>query len=175
MEWKDLLSDGYGRVQDFIENVLRGLSEDELNWQPRHDCNSIGWLAWHLTRQQDAQIASLMGEKQLWVKDGWHSKFQRPPDPKDSGFGYTPEQVSVFKSPDVQTLLDYHRAVVQRSKLYFLTLSEADLERELQEPWFQPLPTVGARLVSILEDSLLHAGQAAYVRGLRQGKGWQKY
>ena len=175
MEWHDLLADGYGRVLEFMENVLRELTQDDLNWQPRQDCNSIGWLAWHLTRQQDAQIASLMGDDQLWTKDGWHSKFHRPPDPEDIGFGHTPEQVSAFESPDVQVLLDYHRAVLERSRQYFLTLSKTDLHRELNEPWFQPLPTVGVRLVSILEDSLLHAGQAAYVRGMRQGKGWQKY
>jgi hypothetical protein len=175
MEWHDLLADGYGRVLEFMQSVLRGLNQDDLNWQPHQDCNSIGWLAWHLTRQQDAQIASLMGDEQLWTRDGWHSKFHRPPDPGDIGFGQTPEQVSAFKSPDVQTLLDYHHAVVERSKQYFLTLSRTDLDRELNEPWFQPLPTVGVRLVSILEDSLLHAGQAAYVRGVRQGKGWQKY
>ncbi|MDR9459599.1 MAG: DUF664 domain-containing protein, partial [Dehalococcoidia bacterium] len=80
-----------------------------------------------------------------------------------------------FQSPDSQTLLDYHNAVLERSKKYFLTLSKTDLDRILDEPWFQPLPTVGVRLNSILEDSMLHAGQAAYVRGLRQGKGWQKY
>jgi len=34
MEWHDLLSDGYGRVLDFIENVLRGLTED---FQDSHD------------------------------------------------------------------------------------------------------------------------------------------
>ena len=116
-----------------------------------------------------------MGEEQLWTRDGWYSKFNRPPDREDSGFGHTPEQVAAFKSPDIQTLLDYHRAVLERSKRYFLTLSRTDLDRELDEPWFQPLPTVGVRLVSILVDSLLHAGQAAYVHGLRQGKGWQKY
>ena len=175
MEWHDLLADGYGRVLEFMESVLRGLSQEDLNWQPRQDCNSIGWLTWHLTRQQDAQIASLMGDEQLWTRDGWHSRFHRPPDPGDIGFGHTPEQVSAFESPDVQTLLDYHLAVMERSKQHFLTLSRTDLDRELDEPWFQPLPTVGVRLVSILEDSLLHAGQAAYVRGLRQGKGWQRY
>lgn len=175
MEWHDLLADGYGRVLDFLENVLDGLTQDDLDWQPRHDCNSIGWLVWHLTRQQDAQIASLMREEQLWVKDGWHSKFNRPPDPKDIGFGHTPEQVSAFKSPDIKTLLDYHRVVLEWSKHCFLTLSDTDLERELNEPWFQPLPTVGVRLISIMDDAVLHAGQAAYVRGLRQGKGWQKY
>jgi hypothetical protein len=116
-----------------------------------------------------------MGEEQLWITGGWHFKCDMPPDPKDIGFGHTPEQVAAFKSPLVQTLLDYHSAVLERSKGYFRTLSLTDLERELDEPWFQPLPTVGVRLVSILEDSLLHAGQGAYLRGLRQGKGWQKY
>lgn len=175
MEWHDLLADGYERVLEFMESVLRGLTRDDLDWQPRQDCNSIGWLSWHLIRQQDAQIAALMGDEQLWTRDGWYSKFHRPPDPGDIGFGHTPEQVSAFKSPGAQILLDYHRAVLERSKQYFIALSRTDLDRELDEPWFQPLPTVGVRLVSILEDSLLHAGQAAYVRGLQQGKGWQKY
>ena len=175
MECYDLLADCYGRVLEFLENVLEGLTEDELNWQPCQDCNSIGWLAWHLTRQHDAQVASLIGEDQLWINDGWHAKFGRAPDPQDIGFGHTLEQVTAFKSPDIQTFLDYHSAVLKRSKNYFLTLSQTDLDRKLDEPWFQPLPTVGVRLISILEDSMLHAGQAAYVRGLRQGKGWQKY
>jgi len=175
MECHDLLADGYGRVLEVLERVLEGISEDDLYWQPRPDCNSIGWLAWHLTRQQDAQIASLMGEEQLWIKDGWHAKFQRPPEPRDVGFGQTPEQVAAFRAPDIQTLLDYHRAVLERSKGYFLTLSKEDLDRQLDERWFQPPPTVGVRLISIMDDATLHAGQAAYVRGLRQGKGWQKY
>ncbi|MDP2719976.1 MAG: DUF664 domain-containing protein [Dehalococcoidia bacterium] len=111
----------------------------------------------------------------MWVKEKWHSRFNRPADPKDVGFGDTSEQIAAFKSPSIQILLDYNRAVVERSKTYFLTLSETDLERELNEPRFQPLPTVGVRLISIMDDAMLHAGQAAYVRGLRQGKGWQKY
>lgn len=175
MEWYDLLNDGYGRVLGFLEHVLEGLTQDDLNWQPSQGCNSIGWLAWHLTRQQDAQISSLMGEEQLWIIDKWYVKFNRPQDSDDSGFGHTPEQVSAFKPPDTETLLGYHRSVLERSKRYFHTLSKTDLDRGLNEPMFQPLPTVGVRLVSIMDDSLLHAGQAAYVRGLRQGKGWQKY
>ena len=175
MEWKDLLIDGYGRVPEFLENVLKGLTQDDLDWQPRHDCNSIGWLIWHLTRQQDAQTASLIGEEQLWIRNEWYAKFARQPEPNDVGFGHSPEQVSAFRSPVAKVLLDYSRAVVERSRQYISNLSEIDLDRELNEPWFQPLPTVGVRLVSILNDSIIHAGQAAYVRGLRQGKGWQKY
>jgi uncharacterized damage-inducible protein DinB len=175
MEWYDLLVDAYERLPDFLYNVLESLSEDNLDWQPRSDCNSIGWLAWHLTRQQDAQIASLMNEQQLWVSGGWAQRFNYSPDPGDIGFGHTPEQVSSYKSADMKTILEYHHAVLERTKRYLVTLSQTDLDRELDEPWFQPLPTVGIRLVSILEDSLLHAGQAAYIRGLIQGKGWQKH
>ena len=175
MEWYDLLADGYSRVLGVLEKALRGLTENDLNWQPHPDCNSIGWLAWHLTRVQDDHIASLMDKEQLWIKDEWHAKFNRSPDPKDIGFGHTPEQVAAFKSPDVEILLDYHRAVLERSKRYFLTLSSSDLDRKLNEPRYQPLPTVGVRLISVLGDNLQHAGQMTYVRGLRQGKGWQKY
>jgi len=175
MEWYDLLSDGYVRVLESLEHILDGLNQDDLDWQPRKDCNSIGWLIWHLTRQQDSQIASLMGEEQLWTKDGWYSRFDRLADPNDIGFGHTPEQVSAFKSPDIQTLLDYNRTVLERSTSYFLNLSKTDLDRKLNEPMYHPLPTIGVRLISILDDAILHAGQAAYVRGLRQGKGWQAY
>ncbi len=175
MEWHELLADSYGRVLDSTEHVLTGLNQDDLNWQPRPDSNSIGWLVWHLIRGEDAQIASLLGEDQLWIKGKWYSKFNLEADPKDTGFGHTPEQVSAFKSPDVKIFLDYLRAVTKRSKEYCGTLSKADLDRKLNEPWFKPLPTVGVRLVSILADCLEHVGQAAYVRGLKQGKGWQSY
>jgi len=175
MEWSDLLIDGYERISGSLERTLKELTGDDLNWQPRPDCNSIGWLIWHLTRLQDDHVAALMKEEQLWTRDGWHVRYNRPPDPKDRGFGDSQEQVAAFRSPDVETMLSYHRAVLERSKGYFLTLSNADLARELDEARFKPVPTVGVRLISVLADSLQHAGQAAYVRGLLQGKGWQRY
>jgi hypothetical protein len=172
MKWQELMNEGYGRILEVLEQTLDGLTQKDLDVQPNPDCNSIGWLAWHLTRVQDDHIADLIGWEQLWIKAGWHAKFNRDPDPKDIGFGHTSEEVAAFKSPAVQTLLDYHRAVLDRSKQYITNLSPDDLDRELNEPWFQPLPTVGVRLISVLSDCLQHAGQTAYVRGLLKGKGW---
>jgi hypothetical protein len=175
MNSQELLTDGYGRIPSFLEHVLDGLPGDKLDWRPHPDANSIGWLIWHLVRQQDAQVAALMGEEQLWISMGFHSRFSRPADPLDSGFGQTPEQVAAFKSPEAPVLLDYAGAVVERSVSYLSRLSEEDLDRGLDEPQYTPLPTVGVRLISILEDSQFHAGQAAYIRGLIEGYGWQKY
>jgi hypothetical protein len=175
MKWQALVNDGYGRVLEALEEALDGLTPDDMNEQPHPDGNSMGWLAWHLTRVQDDHIANLIGEEQLWIKDGWHAKFDRPGDPKDIGFGHSSEDVTAFKSPSVETLLTYHRAVLARSKQYLSGLSLSDLDRELEEPWFQPLPTVGVRLVSVMSDCLQHAGQVAYLRGLLKGKGWLPY
>lgn len=175
MDWKDLMEDAYNRVPAYVEHIMGGLGSEDIGWLPRPDSNSIGWLVWHLTRQQDAQVSSLMGEDQLWIRDGWHQKFGRPADPDDSGFGDTPEDVAAFKPPETEVMMEYLKAAVQRTIDYFRGLSEKELDRELDEPQYTPLPTVGVRLISILDDCAIHAGQAAYVRGLRQGKGWQKY
>jgi len=175
MDWHDLLEDGFNRVPQFLSHVLKGLSQEDLKWQPRSDSNSIGWLVWHLTRQLDAQASDLMGEEQLWTKEGWHQKFGQDADAADIGFGHTPEQVAAFKPPDIQTLLEYVSAAVEKTVQYIKGLHPEDLDRELNEPQYQPLPTVGVRLISVLDDCIIHAGQAAYVRGLIQGKGWQKF
>ena len=171
MEWQELLIDGYGRIEQVLAKALEGLKEEALNWQPHPDCNSMGWLAWHLTRVQDDHVAGLMGEEQLWITEGWQAKFNRPAEAKDIGFGHSSEDVAAFKSPDVKTMLGYHRAVLKRTNGYIAKLSLSELERELNEPWYQPLPTVGVRLISVMSDNLQHAGQIAYLRGLLKGRG----
>ena len=102
-------------------------------------------------------------------------EFNRPADPKDAGFGNTPEQIAAFKSPDIQTILDYNEAVFERAKRHFLSMSNSDWDRPLDERWQGTPIKIGWRLRSVLEDCLQHTGQMAYIRGLRQGKGWQKY
>ena len=175
MEWNNVLSGGYENVLKTLERALDGLSEDDLNWQPNPECNSIGWLVWHLTRVQDGLISSSMGEEQLWIKDGWHAKFGRRADAQDVGAGHTPKDLARFKSPGASVLLDYHRAVMERSKRFFATLSKVDLDKEFKGPMSQPPRNIGTILIMTLSDNLQHAGQVAYIRGLRQGMGWQKF
>jgi len=53
MEWQQLITDIYKRILQELEHALDGLTVDDLNQQPHPNCNSIGWLTWHLTRAQD--------------------------------------------------------------------------------------------------------------------------
>jgi hypothetical protein len=168
--WRELIVDGYDRLPDQMKEVLAGVSMADLDWQPHPDCNSLGWTAWHLTRVQDSQIAALMGEGELWTRDGWHARFGRPADPDDTGYGHTAAQVRAFESPSGRVQLQYLRATVERTKGYLAALPAADLARELDEPWSRPRPTVGVRIVSILADCHHHAGEASYIRGLLKAR-----
>ncbi|RYI99276.1 MAG: DUF664 domain-containing protein, partial [Actinomycetales bacterium] len=44
-------------------------------------------------------------------------------------------------------------------------VTDPDLDRVVDERWDPPV-TLGVRLVSVLDDDLEHAGQAAYLRGI---------
>ena len=82
--------------------------------------------------------------------------------------------MGAFRSPTASVLLEYCRAVVAASQRYLKSIDEKELARVLDED-YQPKPTVGVRIVSIMADSLGHAGEAAYIRGLIKGGDWLAY
>ena len=171
MDVRDILIDALGRVEESMRMVLEGLSPDQLTFRPAESANSIGWLAWHLTRVQDDHVSDLAGRPQAWVADGWHARFNRAADPDDTGFGEAPDQVGSLRPESAQLLLDYYTVVHQRSVDYVRGLTSADLDREIDEQWDPPV-TVGVRLVSVVNDCTQHVGQMAYVRGLLEDRRW---
>ena len=173
MQWQQFVTDIFERISQELEHALDGLTVDDLNQQPCPGCNSIGWLTWHLTRAQDSNTANLLGEEQLWIKDNWYVRFNRTPDPKDTGFRHSLEDVSAFSSPDASTLFEYHCAVLGQSKRYIISkLSETELNRELDNPINPGITNVRTRLMRVINDNIQHIGQIAYVRGMLKGWGW---
>jgi hypothetical protein len=172
MKWQDTLIDGFSRISELLDPAVKGLTREDLDRRPCEDCNSIGWITWHLIRGEDAQIASLMGEEQVWIQGKWYLKFNLPAAPRDTGYGHSSAQVAAFKSPDPDVLLGYYKAAFEQTKRYLSGLTLKDLDRQLDETWYNPPPTVGVRIVSIMADSLQHSGEIAYLRGLLKGKGW---
>ena len=171
MTINDLLADAYSRIHSSVHGILNGLDASQLTWRPGEQANTIAWLIWHLTRVQDHHLSSLAGREQAWTSDGWHRKFGKPADPEETGQRYTAEQVAAVRC-EPALLLDYFDAVYARSLEYLKSLAPEDLDRELDEPRWNPRPTVGVRLVSVIGDNLQHAGQAAYLRGLVEDRHW---
>ncbi|MFQ5684527.1 MAG: DUF664 domain-containing protein [Candidatus Binatia bacterium] len=171
MDGVALIADAFGRVHDTLHRSLSDLTPQELFAGSRPP---IAWLVWHLTRVQDSNISGLAGQEQAWIADGWHARFKMPPERLDYGSGHTqtPAQVDAFSVADAQLLLDFYDAVFKRTRAYLSTLAANDLDRCLDEPKYQPLPTVGVRLVSVIADNLRHAGKVEYLRGFIKHGGW---
>ena len=174
MEGPAVIADALERISGSLQRSLTGVPAETLCRRPSADTNSMAWLVWHLTRVQDDHIAALAGTEQVWASGGWHSRFGIVGGDTSIGTGHTPEQVEALKVESAEALLEYNAAVLAQSKAYLATLSADDLDRVLNEPQWDPMPTVGVRLVSIVSDNTQHAGQAAYLRGLFEGKGWQR-
>ncbi|MFC2002293.1 DinB family protein [Chloroflexota bacterium] len=173
MQWQQFISDIFEYISQELEDALGGLRVDDLNRQPCLGCNSIGWLTWHLTRARDIVTAKMLGEEQLWTKDNWYVRFNRTPDPKDTGFGHSIEDVVAFSSPNASTLLEYHHAVLGQLKRYITSkLSETELNREFDNPINPAMPNVHTQLMRLINDNMQHLGQVNYVRGMLKGWGW---
>lgn len=166
MHTSDILTDAFGRIQGLVHRITDGLDEDDLAYRPDPEANSVAWLLWHLTRVQDNHVSEIAGREQAWVADGWAARFGMDPDPSNTGYGHTSAEVAAVRS-DAQTLRDYHDAVHDRTIAYLATIDPQELDR-IVDTSYDPPVSVGIRLVSVIGDDLQHAGQAAYVRGLRK-------
>jgi uncharacterized damage-inducible protein DinB len=160
----DLLIDGLGRVRDTVHEVVEGLGEDELAYRPDPDANPIAWLVWHLTRVQDDHVAEVAGGEQIWTAGGWVERFRLPYDVPAIGYGQSSDEVGRLRAT-AEMLTGYHDAVHDASVNYLRGLTDDDYERVVDANWDPPV-TLAVRLLSVLNDTTQHAGQAAYVRGL---------
>jgi len=165
MQATEIIVDALGRIQGNFRRVLDGLTLNQLTYRPTHGSNSIAWLLWHLTRVQDHHISDLVNRPQIWIRGGWHTKFDMPADPLNFGMGHGPKEVGELKAT-AEVLQGYHDATYDQSKEFLSSLDPIDLNTEIDEPQYTPLPTIGVRLTSVISDNTQHVGQAAYLRGL---------
>jgi uncharacterized damage-inducible protein DinB len=165
----DLLVDGFGRVRQTVHDAVDGLDEDRLGYRPDRDANSVAWLVWHLTRVQDDHVAGVAGGEQLWTSGGWLERFRLPFDVGATGYGQSSDEVGQVRAT-AELLAGYQDAVHRSTVDYLATVTDDDYDRVVDERWDPPV-TLAVRLVSVLDDTLQHAGQAMYVRGLVDRRG----
>lgn len=164
MNSAELLTDAFGRVRESVHGAVGGLTAERLAATLDERANSIAWLVWHLTRIQDDHVSDVSGLEQVWTAGGWADRFDLPFHPSDTGYGHRPDDVASVRV-DADALIGYHDAAHEQTVGYVRGLSDADLDRVVDQAW-TPAVTLGTRLVSVIGDGLQHAGQAAFTRGV---------
>lgn len=165
MDAFQVLIELFDRIPEHVHEAVKGLSAAELTTSPEPGSNPIGWLIWHLTRVQDHHVAELLDEDQLWVTAAWPRRFGLTPDPTNTGYGHTRNEMEAVRPDGADALVGYYAAVAARTSAFLHRLTEQDLDRVVDERWNPPV-TLGVRLVSIADDDIQHAGQAKFIRGL---------
>jgi hypothetical protein len=164
MKSNELLLDAFARIRETVAETLDGVGDDALLRRPARTGNSIAWLIWHLSRVEDAQVASAAGLKQVWTSQGFAGRFSLPLPERDTGYGHSSGQVDSVKAPP-ELLVDNFDAVHRQPADFRRTLPAAGFYRMVDTRWDPPV-TLGVRLVSTIADCLQHVGQAAYAKGL---------
>jgi hypothetical protein len=166
MDTRQLLTDAVERIGQGVHRLLNGADETVLTFRPDSEGNTIAWLVWHLTRGQDAQIADVYAHQQVWTAEGWADRFDLPFSSAATGYGQSSDDVAAVRvSP--QLLLGYYDATQSVTLARIAETSDEDLDRIVDTRWNPPV-TLGARLISIIDDDVKHLGQAEYVKGLAQ-------
>jgi Protein of unknown function (DUF664) len=161
----DLLIDAFGRIRDVVHAVVAGLTPQQLTFRLDSEANSIAWLVWHLTRIQDDHVADAAQAEQAWTSEGWADRFGLPFSQHATGYGHGSDDVAAVNVESGAILTGYYDAVHERTAGYVRQLTDADLDRIVDKRWDPPV-TLGVRLISVISDDLLHAGQAAFIRGV---------
>ena len=165
MNVADLLTDGFGRVQEVVHAAVEGLTAEQLTARLDPGANSIAWLVWHLTRVQDDHVADVAGTEQVWTGQDWLSRFALPFPAGDTGYAHRSADVEALKVDKPDLLAGYYDAVHEQTVGYLAGLDDAALDRIVDTRWDPPV-TLGVRLASVLDDDIQHAGQASFVRGV---------
>jgi uncharacterized damage-inducible protein DinB len=165
----ELLADAFGRVRETVHEAVDGLTPGQLAFRPDSGANSIAWLVWHLTRIQDDHVADVAGVGQVWTSTrggpSWADRFGLPFAASATGYGHGSEAVAAVQVPSAELLTGYYDEVHEETLRYVRGLTDPDLDRVVDKAWDPPV-TLGVRLVSVINDDMQHAGQAAYLRGI---------
>ena len=153
----------------WIESLSEGITDEQFYHQPTRDTNSIAWLVWHLSRWRDRVSASVTGDDQVWVSEGWAQNFGMEED--RTGLGDTAEQVASFRGSRDQVLgyaAAAHRAIVERVKSIPSELFDQQIGSVYGDE-----RSVWRIFAGVIGDSTEHVGQINYLRGMTAGLGWR--
>lgn len=151
--------------KELLEDVS-DVSRDDLFWQPGPGVNHIGFLLWHIVRDEDAVISqSVLGQPELWLSDDWATRFEM--DETEQGTGMEPGRLPAHRY-NLEDLLEYARAVWQRTDDALDSLTAERLDETLL--WTEEWSLANLLTTGCLSHGWVHLGEIRQLRGLR---GWK--
>jgi hypothetical protein len=134
----DYMRDEYEALCFQYEFRVASVPVAERTRQPTASGNSLAWVCWHMARNEDVLINSIIQAKSQVFADGWSQRLGW--DDVAIGTGYSADDVAAFgKNIDVEVLDAYSRAVAASTRAWLSALRPVELDT---------VPDVDARLAA---------------------------
>ena len=166
MEAPELLRLAFADLHKELLEDVDGLGPDDLFWQPAEGVNHVGFLLWHVIRDEDTVFCqSVLRQPELWTRNGWDGQLGM--DPKDQGTGFDSNNLASVRY-DLAALLGYASEVFLQTDAALAGLSSARLDESL--PWSAEWRLANLLTTGCLSHGWVHLGEIRQLRGLR---GWR--
>ena len=172
MDTLQFITDCLAQTHLRLAATCDGLTAAQMIWRPAPTANNIGFILWHVCRNEDSRITATARPTasapdpfaaDLWVADRWHLQFGQPPQAPDPGDRQGLRQLHI---PPPNVLLAYAEAVNRRTAQFLSKLPSAALDTPTGPA--QPSQTVAGSLRHLIVHKNNHHGQIDYLRGLQE-------
>ena len=126
MDARELLQQEFEHLHQCVRDDLAEVDESWLWWQPAPGLSHIGFLYWHLVRDEDTILGRLAGGPETWQSGGWHERLGM--DAKAQGTGLDPALLPSFRY-DLPTFSAYRDEAWAASSRRLASLDMGTLER----------------------------------------------
>jgi uncharacterized damage-inducible protein DinB len=167
MDFKKIIRMALDEYYEELLRALAGLTPQERRFQPEPESHHIDFAVWHMARVEDGWIQGFARHtEQVWTHNGWHEKLGI--SAKDSGYGYTADQVTNLPRFEIDDVMAYYDSARRETFGFLDDLSAEDLEH-CPQPERRPDYSIGKMFSHIIVEEAQHTGQVAYLRGLQRG------
>jgi hypothetical protein len=175
MDIKELI---VGTLEDYWnrwDRALEDLTSEQLAWRPHAECNSMGFISWHMARVEDRFVQHFArGGEDVWVRHDWYTQFGL--DATDHGVRFTLEQVAAFPMLSPELLRGYIEDVRRETQAFLQEVQLQDLDVVSGRFPFSPNIPAGANqwpmghmFRQLFGELNQHLGQVSYLRGMLKG------
>ena len=169
MEAVAVLKSAFDGAHMWYQGTIADVTEEQANVVPPGVAHPIGALMAHILQCEDVMINQIIrGRPPLWEQDGWSDKV--------GGDLLVDLDPAVREYPcNLQAMAAYGQAVVASTDAFFQSISDGDLDRELEliPLGFPTNLTVGAFLSQmLLGNTYAHTGEISFIKGSLGQKGY---
>jgi uncharacterized damage-inducible protein DinB len=166
----DVLKNAFGGAHMWYQGTVADVTEEQANAVPQGVTAPIGALMAHVLHCEDVMINQIIrGQTPIWEQDGWKDKVGG-----ELFLDIDADAARAYKC-NVPAMAEYSQAVFASTDAFLASLSEADLDRELNlvPLGFPSNMSMGAFLSQmLLGNTYAHTGEISTLKGSLGKKGY---